>query len=75
MRLNALLFFDLLQEWGKISETEMLRVFNCGIGLILIVSEAQANDVVLRLNAMGENASIIGEIGERVNPEPSVVFA
>ncbi len=66
--------FDLLQEWGNISDSEMLRVFNCGIGLILIVSETQANDVVLRLNAMGENASIIGEIGERVDPQPSVVF-
>ncbi len=67
--------FDLLQEWGNIAETEMLRVFNCGIGLILVVAENQANEVVARLNGMGEKASIIGEISERTSSQPSVVFA
>ncbi|MFO1518456.1 MAG: phosphoribosylformylglycinamidine cyclo-ligase [bacterium] len=66
--------FSLLQEWGSIEEEEMLRVFNCGIGLILIVDESQADDIVGRLNTVGEKAWIIGEIAERSEGEEPVHF-
>ena len=37
--------FKLLQEWGDVSSREMLRTFNCGIGMILIVDAEIADDL------------------------------
>ncbi len=54
--------FDWLQETGNISDTEMHRTFNCGIGMTVCVPKHSADQVVTRLQALGESASIIGEI-------------
>ncbi|HVP29636.1 MAG TPA: phosphoribosylformylglycinamidine cyclo-ligase [Myxococcota bacterium] len=60
--------FGLIQRHGEIAESEMLRVFNCGIGMVLAVPREQADDVVQRLQGMDERAYVIGEI-ERKAPE------
>ena len=54
--------FNWLRESGSIAEAEMRRTFNCGIGMIAAVEAAAADDLVQRLNASGETASIIGEL-------------
>jgi len=41
--------FDWLQETGGVDETEMLRTFNCGIGMVLVVSKDAMADVLERL--------------------------
>jgi phosphoribosylformylglycinamidine cyclo-ligase len=66
--------FALLQKWGSVKEEEMLRVFNCGIGLILVVQETQAGEIVSRLNSVGEKAWIIGEIVERGEGKEAIIF-
>ncbi|MBF0491389.1 MAG: phosphoribosylformylglycinamidine cyclo-ligase [Deltaproteobacteria bacterium] len=68
------LLFKKLQAWGNISEEEMLRVFNCGIGMILVVEANQAEEAVSRLAGLGEQAWIIGEIAERNAGEGAVSF-
>ena len=40
----------------------MYRTFNMGIGMVLAVSENQAEDVIDRLKGLGESAWVIGEI-------------
>ena len=62
------------KETGDISETEMYRTFNMGIGLILIVSPKEADDVLIRLKGLKENAFIIGHIEQRKSGQPSVIF-
>ena len=57
--------FPFLQEAGKISEPEMMRTFNNGIGMILVVPENNAQEILERLSAMNEKAFIIGEVVER----------
>ncbi|MDY6790481.1 MAG: phosphoribosylformylglycinamidine cyclo-ligase [Thermodesulfobacteriota bacterium] len=57
--------FQFLQEAGKISDTEMMRTFNNGLGLIAVVPEQAANEVLERLLAMDEKAFLIGNISER----------
>jgi phosphoribosylformylglycinamidine cyclo-ligase len=57
--------FTFLQGAGKIEEQEMMRVFNNGIGLVAVVPEKTAQDVLGRLAAMNEKAYVIGEIIER----------
>jgi phosphoribosylformylglycinamidine cyclo-ligase len=54
--------FTFLQEAGSVPQEEMLRTFNCGIGLIAIVPESDAQDIVSRLRGMDEEAYIIGDI-------------
>lgn len=61
--------FELLQEKGNIPEAEMHRVFNCGIGMTVVVAEAHAQDLVDRLRGMGFEAAVIGEIIARRHPE------
>jgi phosphoribosylformylglycinamidine cyclo-ligase len=62
--------FDLLQRHGQLSESELLRVFNCGIGMLLMVPHEQQVDVIERLQALGERAYLIGgiEAGEPGGP-------
>ena len=66
--------FAFLQQRGKLSEDEMLRVFNCGIGMILIVAREQAEDVIDRIQALGERATRIGEIEAKTPDEPAILF-
>ena len=54
--------FDWLQDAGGLSETEMLRTFNCGLGMVIMVPAAHATEAVTLLNNAGERASIIGDI-------------
>lgn len=57
--------FSYLQEAGNISDQEMMRTFNNGIGMIAVVPEEAAEEVLERLTAMGDQAFVIGEIMER----------
>jgi phosphoribosylformylglycinamidine cyclo-ligase len=57
--------FDWLQRLGGIDDDEMLRVFNCGVGMVLIVPSEEAGDVLDRIRALGERAYRIGEIEVR----------
>ncbi len=57
--------FTFLKEAGNIPESEMIRTFNNGIGMVAVVSEESAPDVIDQLNAMNEEAFAIGEITKR----------
>jgi phosphoribosylformylglycinamidine cyclo-ligase len=66
--------FGWLAASGKIAEAEMLRTFNCGIGMILIAALDKAAEVEAVLRAVGEPAFRLGEIQNAQNNEP-VVFS
>ena len=66
--------FGWLQRRGELSESEMLRVFNCGIGMILIVPREQADDIAQRLQGLGERAYVIGEIERKTPEEPPLLY-
>ena len=57
--------FGWLQRHGAIEDAEMHRVFNCGIGMVAVVGEADAQVAIERLRSAGERAWRIGEIVER----------
>ena len=54
--------FGWLSEAGGVAEDEMLRTFNCGIGMILVVAPEAAEDVLALLADAGETATHIGEV-------------
>ena len=66
--------FTLLKKMGGIDDMEMMRVFNNGLGLIIVVSEEDTGEVMLRLKAMGETAYCVGWIEPREESEPAVEF-
>lgn len=59
---SAPAIFDLIRKIGHISEDEMNRTFNLGLGMILVVGKKDADGVVRALTKMRERFSIIGEI-------------
>jgi phosphoribosylformylglycinamidine cyclo-ligase len=66
--------FHLLRDQGNIPEDEMLRTFNNGIGLVVVVAEDQVADVLLRLQGLHEDGYVIGEIVARKNDDPPLVY-
>jgi phosphoribosylformylglycinamidine cyclo-ligase len=67
--------FDWLQREGGIADDEMHRVFNCGIGMAIVVDAALADDAIARLAAAGETAVRIGEIVARPAGSPATIVA
>ncbi|HBN14875.1 phosphoribosylformylglycinamidine cyclo-ligase [Pseudohongiella sp. SYSU M77423] len=65
--------FDWLQKEGNIASREMLRTFNCGIGMIVCVPAEQADTAVELLNTMTRGATIIGKITKAEAEKPAVI--
>lgn len=67
--------FKLLQERGGLSDDDMVRTFNCGIGMVLLVDAQQAEAACDLLAGMGEEPVVIGEVVRRDGKDgPQVVF-
>ena len=54
--------FKWLQEQGNIDTQEMYRTFNCGIGMVMVVSAEDADTAIETLTKAGETAFKLGEI-------------
>ena len=54
--------FRWLQQYGKVSDTEMLKTFNCGVGMIACVAANDETNAVAQLDSLGETAFPIGSI-------------
>lgn len=65
--------FPWLQQHGGVADAEMHRVFNCGIGMVAIVSADNANQAVSLLTAAGEQVWKIGAVRERLAGEAQTV--
>jgi len=77
IKLNAwkrLAIFDWIQQQGNVAEEEMLRVFNCGIGMIVITPNKHASQVLATCKEHNINADIIGQVNTG-NAEPHVVYS
>ena len=66
--------FDWLQENGNIEEQEMLRTFNCGIGMVLVVDVADVIDVQKHFKDSGIENWVIGSIESSSETEPHVEY-
>ncbi len=54
--------FSFLQKLGNVSDEEMHRTLNCGIGMVLVCARNDANQIIQILNQNGEEAVVIGEL-------------
>lgn len=68
--------FELLREIGHVEPLEMMRTFNMGVGMILIVPGAEAAKAQRLLEKAGETPYVIGSIEKapRTNAKPKVVY-
>ena len=65
--------FRWLQMKGGVADAEMVRVFNCGIGMVVIVAPAQADTAIKSLVAQGLKAWTVGEVVDRPKDAPQTI--
>jgi len=65
--------FDWLQRHGNVADDEMHRVFNCGIGMVVVVAAEHADRALKLLDGAGEHARRIGKIVAQPEGEPATV--
>lgn len=66
--------FKWLQEQGNVDRLEMYRTFNCGIGMVLVVSAEEAENAQQMLETLGETVYRVGEITNRDGEEEQVAL-
>ena len=66
--------FHVIQRTGNVDQDEMFRVFNMGIGFVVIVPPQDVDWVLNHMKNLGDAAHIIGEIGERTSPDIPVRY-
>jgi phosphoribosylformylglycinamidine cyclo-ligase len=67
--------FDWLQQAGNVESAEMLRTFNCGIGMCVVVAACDADAAMAHLAASGETVWKIGEIVARPDGAEQVIYS
>jgi phosphoribosylformylglycinamidine cyclo-ligase len=65
--------FDWLQREGGVTDSEMHRVFNCGIGMVVVVAREDVQQALQILHAAGEAAMVIGAIKPRAAGDAATV--
>lgn len=66
--------FTLIQKLGHVDDAEMLRTFNNGIGMVLIIPDEEAHDILSALQNMNLKSYLIGDIVKQTDGEEQVVF-
>jgi phosphoribosylaminoimidazole (AIR) synthetase len=66
--------FRWLQQQGGVSEAEMLRTFNCGIGMVVVISVKDVKAAMATLKRAGEQVSVLGKVTARKSREPQVRY-
>ena len=67
-------YFKWIQDTAKISEENMLKTFNCGIGLVIAISPEDEDMALGTLNQSSFNAKTIGSVYEKQGNEPQLNF-
>jgi phosphoribosylformylglycinamidine cyclo-ligase len=65
--------FKWLQQNGNIQQREMYRTFNCGIGMVLVIAEQDAEQAKSILTDLGEEVIVLGNMSEKTAEEQVVI--
>ena len=63
-KVDVLPIFEMIQKAGNISERDMFNTFNMGVGMVLVIGRDEAAQAVELLQAMGEQAKMIGVVDD-----------
>ncbi|MEM8627711.1 MAG: AIR synthase-related protein, partial [Pseudomonadota bacterium] len=68
--------FGALASAGGIAEDEMLRTFNCGVGMVCVVAASAADEIAEQLRSAGEQVTVIGTLIHRSDlNDPQVQYS
>lgn len=67
--------FTVLQEAGAIDQDEMFRVFNMGIGLVVVGPAEETSRILDIIQEQGMRGCVIGEVRDRPSSEPKLVYS
>ena len=65
--------FKWLQKFGKISDIDMYRIFNCGIGMTIFVEEKDCKNIISHISHSGFKSYMIGVVSKK-SKQNSVIF-
>jgi phosphoribosylformylglycinamidine cyclo-ligase len=66
--------FRFIQRHGDVDDAELMRVFNCGIGMIMVAPAEEADDLAKTACSAGYKASVIGQMRKRDAGSEPIVF-
>ena len=66
--------FSWLASTGGVAANEMLRTFNCGVGMIAVVAEGDAEKVIAALEAQGETVFALGRMTARADGAAGTIY-
>ncbi|MGL4997476.1 MAG: phosphoribosylformylglycinamidine cyclo-ligase [Cetobacterium sp.] len=66
---KELAIFKFLEEKGKVPKEEMFNVFNMGVGFIFVISKCNKENLLNKLNELGENPMVLGKVSKTVGVE------
>ena len=67
--------FQWLASHGGVTEREMLRTFNCGVGMIVVVAAKDAKSIAIGFKRCGEKVVVLGTIRKRSGKEQQVAYS
>lgn len=65
--------FRWIQNAGNVTDEDMLRTFNCGLGMVVITSKSDAESVLGLLRSCGEDATVVGRVTKSISKERVLV--
>ena len=71
---NAPEIFDIVQQASNLSDEEMLKTFNCGIGMAIIHPASQTKELIALLKESGNQARLIGSLVRISNNNQEVIY-
>lgn len=66
--------FSWLAQTGGVAAEEMLRTFNCGVGMIVVAAQDDVDQVQSALEAQGESVIRLGKLAKRTDNGPGVIY-
>jgi len=66
--------FQWLAHEGNVAPSEMLRTFNCGVGMVVIVAEQEQTRTIKFLEQAGEQVCLIGRLAPNQTGKPAVIY-
>jgi len=67
--------YRFLESQGQLSQTDLLRTFNCGVGMVLLVDSEQAEQTVSILAEHGQDAFVLGQVIPRPEGQAGVLLS
>ncbi|MCK5022572.1 MAG: phosphoribosylformylglycinamidine cyclo-ligase, partial [Candidatus Aenigmarchaeota archaeon] len=61
-KISVLPIFRLIEKEGNVPEDDMWRTFNMGVGMVLMVPEKHADNIIVKMETFGIDASVIGKV-------------